>query len=78
MISDADLINAVTGRHPNTARTYRVLVNGRMGQSAWYTVAAATQDDARRLAREYATRIDRDTFRGSYPRVSYATREVTP
>lgn len=72
-ISDHDLIAAL--RPSPDARTYKVCVTGRMRECATYTVAAPNADLARRIGREYATRLDRNTFRyTTHPRVAYVTR----
>jgi len=66
--TDAELIRLTTDTAPlrQGERHYDVLVTDRFGSGAWYTVAASNMGTAKKIAREYATRIEQDVyFRGS-------------
>lgn len=67
--SDAELFARIT-RTDQARFLYRVVVSGRMSESAAYTVNAANKEEAKVIAREYASRIDLMTFRyTTWPRI---------
>jgi hypothetical protein len=75
LYTDAELIAAVGYAGHVTGPTYSVTVLGRMSEHATYRVEAPTKPEARRIAREYASRIDRETFRfTSRPTAAQAER----
>jgi hypothetical protein len=69
LLTDQQLISALSPSA--TGRAYNVFVTGVRGENALYRVAARNAEEARRIGREYAARIDRVLFRlTTNPRVS--------
>ena len=62
LYTDAELVRATTDTAPlrQGERHYDVLVTDRYNAGAWYTVAAPNMVTAKKIAREFAYRVEQD------------------
>jgi len=76
LYTDAELIRLTTDTAPlrQGDRHYDVLVTDRNSAGAWYTVAAPNKVTAKKIAREYAARIEQDVYFSGHPVVTVIHR----